>query len=259
MPMGILKMTREAERGPRLRFGLALWLAGTMCAVATTMIVMPQLSQQMALPAPVWVILIASSAQSGLLMALAVWAGVRLAPTVGLDAPAFRAAVTGRSIRQAIRPQLIPGMIAGLLGGALLFAVWRYPPAALADIQTKFAPPLFVRILYGGITEELLLRWGLMTTLVWLAWRFLQGRSGAVRPVLVWLAILVSALVFGVGHLPLAAVLVGTLDGHIVSFVIGANTAFGLLFGFLYWRYGLESAMIAHAVTHLVGYLANLS
>ena len=41
-------------------------------------------------------------------------------------------------------------------------------------------------------------------------------------------------------------------------FVIGANTAFGLLFGYLFWRYGLESAMIAHAVAHVVSYLAVL-
>jgi len=41
-----------------------------------------------------------------------------------------------------------------------------------------------------------------------------------------------------------------------VLFVIVANTAFGVLFGYLYWRYGLEAAMIAHGTAHVVGYIA---
>jgi membrane protease YdiL (CAAX protease family) len=80
-----------------------------------------------------------------------------------------------------------------------------------------------------------------------------------VRAGLVWLAIAVSALIFAAGHLPAASFLLGALDGPVVTFVMGVNTAFGLLFGFLYWRHGLESAMIAHAVMHLVNFVANLS
>jgi membrane protease YdiL (CAAX protease family) len=73
----------------------------------------------------------------------------------------------------------------------------------------------------------------------------------------VWFAIAVSAFIFGAGHLPAAAALLGALDANVVAFVIGANTVFGLLFGYLFWRYGLESAMIAHALAHVVSYLAN--
>jgi membrane protease YdiL (CAAX protease family) len=35
---------------------------------------------------------------------------------------------------------------------------------------------------------------------------------------------------------------------------MGANTSFGLLFGWLFWRRGLESAMVAHGLTHLVSH-----
>jgi hypothetical protein len=37
-----------------------------------------------------------------------------------------------------------------------------------------------------------------------------------------------------------------------------ANSVFGVLFGYLFWRYGLEAAMIAHAAAHLVNYIAAL-
>lgn len=227
--------------------------------VVVTVTVLPQLLGQVTLPAPLWVISIAGLAQSTLLLALAVWVGVALAPAVGLRAPAFEAAVTGRPVAPALKSQLLPGLIAGVLGGMLLFAVGRYAPASLAEAQERFALPLVARVLYGGITEELLLRWGLMTALVWLAWRFLQNRRGAVRAGLVWLAIAVSAFIFGAGHIPMASALVGPLDANIAAFVIGWNAVFGLLFGYLFWRYGLESAMLAHALAHVVSYLTNLS
>lgn len=239
---------------PRLRLGILLWSAGTLGAVSVTVGVLPRLSAVMPLPAPLWLLIAASALQSAVLVALAVWGGTALAPAVGLRTPAFEAAATRRPIVPALEPQLLPGLVAGVLGGLLLFASLRTSPPAIAAQQSEFNPPLYARMLYGGITEEVLLRWGLMTAFTWLAWRFLQGKRGAVKPGLTWLAIVVSALLFGVGHLPVASYLVGSLTGALVVFVVGLNTIFGVLFGWLYWRWGLESAMIAHAVTHLVSH-----
>jgi membrane protease YdiL (CAAX protease family) len=251
--------TLTAGAAPRLRLGLALWLAGMLGAVLVTTTVLPRLLAEVELPAPLWVIAIASLAQSGTLLALAVWAGVALAPAVGFRAPAFEAAASGRPIGPALRPQLFPGVAAGLFGGALLFTALRFAPAALTAAQEQLDISLAARVLYGGVTEELLLRWGIMTALVWVAWRVLQRRQGAVHAGYVWLAILVSALVFAAGHLPAAAALIGGLDANIVRFVIGVNAAFGLLFGYLFWRYGLESAILAHALTHVVSEVGTMA
>jgi membrane protease YdiL (CAAX protease family) len=219
---------------------------------------LPQMLQDVALPAPLWVISLASLAQSAGLLALTVWVGVKFAKDVGLGAHAFEAAVSSQSVSRALKPQLVPGFVMGIVGGVFLFALGWYAPADLAKAQERFSPPLLARILYGGITEELLLRWGLMTLLVWLAWRFVQRRSGTPRALYVWVAIVVTALVFGAGHLPAAATFIGTLSAEIVVFVVGANVAFGVLFGYLFWRYGLEAAMIAHGTTHAVSHAANL-
>ncbi len=251
--------TSDIARMTRLRLGLLLWLAGMLGVVMITLTVLPQLLGKVPLPAPLWVISLASLAQSTVVLALFVWAGVALAPKVGLRAPAFEAAVTARPIASALRPQVLPGLVGGVLGGAGLFAIGGYAaPAALAAVEQQFTLPILARVLYGGMTEELLLRWGLMTALVWLAWRFVQHRQGAPRTVYVWLAIVVSALLFGAGHLPAAAALIGHLTGALVMFVVVANAAFGVLFGYLFWRYGLEAAMIAHGTAHVVSYLAGL-
>jgi hypothetical protein len=227
-------------------------------AVSVTATVLPRLSAQMTLPAPLWLISLAGVCQSALLVAVAVWAGVRLAPAVGLHAPGFEAFAARRPVAPALRPQWLPGLVGGVPGGIFLYGAFRLAPVVVKDLAERFNPPLFARMLEGGITEEVLLRWGLMTALAWLAWRFLQGRRGAVRPALVWVAIVASAFVFGLGHLPLAFHLAGGLDLTLVLFVTGLNAAFGMLFGYLFWRWGLEAAMIAHAAAHLVNYGAIL-
>ena len=227
------------------RLAVMLWAAAVLGAVAVTVGVLPAFTSDLALPAPLWLILLASSAQSAVLVALAVWSGVALASKIGLNAPAFQAAASGGSIANALRPQIVPGLVFGVLAGAFLFVSIRLSPAPIVALQERFQPPLFARLLYGGITEEVLLRWGVMTAFAWLAWRFLQRRNGDVKPGIMWLAIVSSALLFGAGHLPAAKILLGTLDSNVLLFVVGVNSAFGVLFGWLYWRRGLESAMVA--------------
>src|SRR5687767_11499322 len=76
--------TDDSTKVPRLRLSLLLWLAGMLGVVVITVTVLPQLLGEVTLPAPLWVISLASFAQSGLLIALAVWSGVALASKVGL-------------------------------------------------------------------------------------------------------------------------------------------------------------------------------
>jgi membrane protease YdiL (CAAX protease family) len=89
-----------------------------------------------------------------------------------------------------------------------------------------------------------------MSFVVWLLWRLLQGGRGTPSVMLVGSAIGVSALLFGVGHVPVVAALAGTLTPAIAAYVVIANAAFGLVAGWLYWRRGLESAMLAHVSAH---------
>jgi hypothetical protein len=50
--------------------------------------------------------------------------------------------------------------------------------------------------------------------------------------------------------------MLGTLTLPVVGFVVFGNTVAGSLFGWLYWRHGLEAAMLAHAGAHLTVWLA---
>ena len=112
------------------------------------------------------------------MLAVAVLLGLFLSPQVGLAAPAAHAAAHGQPVLAALKPQLRPGIVGGIVGGAgislcaLLFLP-HLPPEFVAAGR-KLSLPISARLLYGGISEEILLRWGFMTLLVWLPYRFVQ-------------------------------------------------------------------------------------
>jgi hypothetical protein len=196
--------------------------------------------------------------QPSVLVALAVLIGVLLAPKVGLSAPVAEAFAARSPIASKLKPQVLPGIIGGALGAIFVVvcsAIIRpFLLAEVIELSRKFAEllPLPTRLFYGGITEELLLRWGFMTLLVWLGWRFIQKRKSPPTTKVVVGSILLSALVFAIGHLPITFMLMPEANAAIVAFVITANSAFGLICGYLYWKRGLEAAIIAHMVGHLV-------
>lgn len=77
------------------------------------------------------------------------------------------------------------------------------------------------------------------------------------KPAYFVFAILISSLVFGAGHLPVAFLLFPQATVSLIVFVIIANSLFGLIAGYLYWKKGLESAMIAHVTAHGIMQTAN--
>lgn len=210
------------------------------------------------MPFPPVVIKLLSVIQTAILLSIAILIGVQLAPRVRLSAPAAEAMVRGNSFISALKPQVLPGLLAGCFAGVAILSIWllfrpNLPPVFVTRAEKlNSAMPLLTRLLYGGITEELLLRWGLLTLLLWTAWRMFQQGRGIPRTIYVVSAIVISSVVFGIGHLPLVSALQVSFTLPIVAFIVLANSVFGLIAGFLYWRRGLEAAIIAHISTHIV-------
>jgi hypothetical protein len=211
---------------------------------------------------PLALLKVVSLIQPAVLVTIAVVVGVWLAERVGLHAPAAEALARRDDFFSALKPQILPGVLAGLASGVAIVATWVIAKPFLtsefiarAQDFNKFLPHI-TRFLYGGFTEEVLLRWGVMTFLVWLAWGLLQKGEGRPKAIYVVAAIGLSAVIFGAGHLPIASMLSGGLTLPLTIYVITANSIFGIAAGFLYWRQGLESAMIAHIFTHVVLILA---
>jgi membrane protease YdiL (CAAX protease family) len=84
-----------------------------------------------------------------------------------------------------------------------------------------------------------------MTLIAWIIWKIACKGRAAPTAVVFWIAIVVAAVLFGVGHLP-ATASVWPLTTIVVVRAIALNGLAGLAFGFFYWRWGLEHAMLAH-------------
>lgn len=94
-----------------------------------------------------------------------------------------------------------------------------------------------------------MLRLGVMTFLVWLGTRIV--RKNVPTPAVLWAAVVVTALLFGVAHLPATAT-IWPLTPLVVTRALLLNGLGGLVFGWLYWKQGLVAAMVAHLSTDLV-------
>jgi hypothetical protein len=128
----------------------------------------------------------------------------------------------------------------------VLFDRWvflRHIPE-LADIPAVEWWKGLLTMFYGGIFEEIVTRLFVMTLIVWiLAKLFSRNRNPSD---FYWIVIISAALLFGIAHLPLAQEVFGPLTPAVIVRTLFANGLLGIFFGYLYWKKGLEYAMISH-------------
>ena len=190
-----------------------------------------------------------------LLIAIAAATGTALAPRVGLGSPVFEALIAGEPVWFALRPQLLPALGLGVAGTLVLLAAYYGffrrqldPETAHTIDELRNKLGIWGRVLYGGVAEEILMRWGLMTLLVWLGTLLVGEPSAGVM----WAAILLSGVLFGLGHGPSYVAAGARPTPMFFAAIVLLNLWAGTIFAWLYWHYGLEAAMIGHALFHLV-------
>jgi membrane protease YdiL (CAAX protease family) len=186
--------------------------------------------------------------QTLVLCAVAAYAGVRFAPRAGLDAPWLRALAERRDRPAAFGSLAIEAAAVGSVTAIAVTAValmlrssvpemlWRPPAGGLwARASSAF---------YGGIVEETIVRWGLMSALMVLAQRV--GNREAF-----WAANVLATLIFGALHLPSIAFAGIPLTGGVIAHVLLGNAIAGIAFGWMFRRRGLEAAMVAHGAADI--------
>jgi hypothetical protein len=102
----------------------------------------------------------------------------------------------------------------------------------------------------GGVVTELVLRFGFMTLVVWAAWTYRPAIDRGVTRTSVWTGVLAAATLGGCAAVPAATV--DTVDPAVVLVAAVVPFVGGVVFGLLYWRYDLASAVVAHGVASLL-------
>ncbi len=216
------------------------------------------------LPIPLPVVFTLQIVQNAILFAIAIFGGLFFAGRVGLGTPILDSVARGESVADKVRAILPLSIILGVVSTLLVLGLefFYFQPAMLKELgNTASALNLqtsqpaawkgFLASFYGGIAEEIQLRLFVMSFLVWLG-RFLSKTAeGKPTRAIFWIANILAAVLFGLGHLPTTALLV-PLTPLVIARAILLNGLIGVACGWLYWKRGLESAMISHFSADLV-------
>ena len=143
------------------------------------------------------------------------------------------------------------GIIMGIVAGSMIIGISRifdpYLPAAFLESTKGQDLSILSRVFYGGIAEEIMMRFGLMSFFVWLVFKISKKLNNASY----WIGIVLSSIIFAFGHFPILFQTVADPGAFLYAYIIIGNSVGGLIFGYVYYKKGLESAMIAHAMAHV--------
>ncbi len=207
------------------------------------------------LPLPLHLFIFLQIIQTTILFAILIFVGLFLAKKVHFSTPVLHALVEGKDYKKILKSIFPISLILGIgTGFAIAITDWIFLQLGVSIEQPAVSPPIWQKLLaslYGGITEEVLMRLFLMTLLVWIGYTIKRTKENRPTSIGVWIAIIVSALIFGIGHLPVTASFT-EITPQIITRGLILNGIGGIIFGWLYWRKGLESAIIAHFTTDIV-------
>jgi len=244
-----------------------LWIAGILSVIAILPYVLSLQSnvlQNLELPIPLPLVITLQVVQSAILFAIAIFGGLFFAGRVGLGMPILDSLTRGESVADKVRTILPLSIILGVFSTLVLLGLefFYFQPAMMKELgETATAlnlqtsqPAAWKGLLasfYGGIAEEILLRLFVMSLLVWLGHFLSKTADGKPTGGVFWAANILAAVLFGLGHLPATALLV-PMTPLIIFRAILLNGLIGVACGWLYWKRGLESAMITHFSADLI-------
>ena len=213
----------------------------------------------------IWQALAVSFAQSVVLLGVAVFAGLWASRQLGLRTPLFTALYSAEPVSDRTLQTLLFAFGLGVAIAIVIAVLDRFVFQNFASVsllveraQAGAVHPVrwrgFLASFYGAFDEEILMRLGLLSLLALLfrtIARWGNPDTVALPAGVFWAANIVAALLFGLGHLPATAA-IAPLTGALVVRAVVLNGAAGLVFGWLYRRFGLEWAMASHFGADLV-------
>jgi hypothetical protein len=202
------------------------------------------------LPISLPLLVVAGVAQNLLLLGVVIGIGLLLARKIGLGVPLLESLMYHKPTPVRVRDSFISGALVGIAVGVILAVIMLAIAPHLPDLPFVKAAraPIWKRLLvcfYGGIDEEVLTRLFLLTLFAWLGVRFFQQQKARLSPATFWIANIVAAILFGLGHLPSASRIM-QITPEVVLLALVLNGVAAVSFGYLYRKRGLEAAMIGH-------------
>jgi membrane protease YdiL (CAAX protease family) len=216
-----------------------------------------------AIPVPLPVMISIAALQIGLVSFVLSWIGLKLTERTGLTLPLIQTWIVEKKKPVMDQQALKFALIGGAIGSFFmiltdLFLFQPHMPKLGNGEGVVWWKATLAGVLYGGIVEEVLMRLFLMALIVWLLSFIFKKYRETIPSSFYWIGIILAALLFSAGHLPATEVLYGELNTLIIARSFILNGVLAVFFGYLFWKKGLEYAMIAHMMLHVVTQLVLL-
>ncbi len=193
--------------------------------------------------------LVLAMLQSIIMFSIVIFLGLILSKRIEMGMPILQNILERKNQRKELKAITVPSVCWGFFTGILIVFVSIPFNKLVPELNfLNVSPPIwkgFLAAFYGGITEEILLRLFVVSLFVWITWKIKKTNKGKPTNLGIWISIILASIIFGLGHLPVTAQIV-PLSGLVITRAILLNGLGGIIFGWLYWKKGLESAMIAH-------------
>jgi len=190
--------------------------------------------------------------------------GLLLANRIGIGMPFVEAWLKREPIayrfRQITAIAWISAVVLVVLAIFLHTVVFDPPLNAMLDQlgvtipEETNTPPLYrlLAAISAGITEETLFRLFGLSLIAWLGGLLFHDPDGRPNLIIFWAANILFALAFGAAHLPTEAAIGLPLNPLVITSTLVLNGIGGLIFGWLFWTFGLESAVLAHILADIL-------
>lgn len=187
-----------------------------------------------------------------------VFIGLWISSRTNLGAPLIARIFSKKSINKSVSwKALLSSLVLSTFVALFLLGLFElqkefYPVASIISRPSK---SFYTLVSFSaGISEEIMFRLGLMSLIITLI-QFVKNADIPSKK-MVWTGIIISAIFFGLMHIPLSKNFVELAPFTIGVTMIG-NLITGSTFGWIFWKRGLLIAIISHIafdiVFHVIG------
>jgi hypothetical protein len=196
--------------------------------------------------------------QSFIMVFIMALAGSVLSKKTGLSAPILYPLLEGTPIQLNIIDNLL-SIFSITIIGLLIFLVMYYGllNKAIGEGNKRIMQAMRKSIgldgcmLYGGVVDEIIARWGLLNVTVFFGVLIIGNLSTQI----IWFSIIISSILYTFVQIP-AYLAAGCKSSRPFFYsMVLLNAWQSILFGLIFWKFGLLVAILSHMVFHLIWWL----
>lgn len=189
------------------------------------------------------------------IIAIFISVGVLLNPLIKSKVPVFIAIIKKKDLWQTLRFYLLLAILFGFIGAVLFIYIYyiflrlkinKNNIAIIEDLRMKRY--LTGRIIYDGMIHEIILRWGVLSSIIW----GINTYFNEINIYLVLVSLFLLGSIVGLFKLLVYFSLGAEVNRSFVALVFISEIILSLFFGFIFWFYGLATVILSHMIFSLL-------